>query len=148
MISATQPHGVFDMNAIRIAFASLAIAVIGSSAVADTRHPTGKYCGALLSSGVMTQVETRFVQNIKSGTISGSYVFSERGEPVAGMLADAGDDGDASDLTRIFIWRDKYGYGKLVVTFAADFSGFEGKWSDGGPVTAPWNGKRCSTVTS
>ena len=138
------------MNAIRIAFASasLAIALIASGALADTRHPTGKYCGALLSSGVMTQVETRFVQNIKSGTITGSYVFSERGEPVEGMLADAGDDGDASDLTRIFIWRDKYGYRKLVVTFAPDFSEFEGKWSDAGPATAPWNGKRCSTVTS
>lgn len=138
------------MNAIRIAVAtaSLAATFLASSAMADTRQLTGKYCGALLSSGTMAQVETRFVQNIKSGAITGSYVFSEQGQPVEGVLADAGNDGDANDLTRIFIWRDKYGYGKLVVTFAPDFSEFEGKWSTGGPVLAPWNGKRCSTVTS
>jgi hypothetical protein len=145
------------MHAIRIVSTAVVLAAtfIGTTfitgaatAMAEARHPTGKYCGELLSSGIMSKVETRFVQNTKSGTITGSYVFSEQGQPVEGMLADAGDDGDTSDLTRIFIWRDKYGYGKLVVSFAPDFSGFEGKWSDGGPALAPWNGKRCSTVMS
>lgn len=138
------------MHAIRIisTTAALAAALFVSTAMAETRHPTGTYCGGLLSSGVMSSVETRFVENMKSGAITGRYVFSEQGQPVEGVLADAGDDGDSSDLTRIFIWRDKYGYGKLVVTFAPDFSEFQGKWSDGGPAKAPWNGKRCSTVTS
>ena len=138
------------MNAIRMLSTSILLATItaASGAMAETRHPTGKYCGELLSGGMMTEVETRFVQNIRSGAITGDYVFSERGQAVDGILAEAGDDGDTSDLTRTFIWRDKYGYGKLVVTFAPDFSEFEGKWSDGGPTLAPWNGKRCSTVTS
>jgi hypothetical protein len=133
---------------ISIAAALAASLACAASAGAETRHPTGKYCGGLLSGGSMSSVETRFVQNTKSGTITGSYVFSDRGQPTEGILADAGDDGDSSDLTRIFIWRDKYGYGKLVVTFAPDFSEFTGKWSDGGQPLAPWNGKRCSTVTS
>lgn len=140
------------MHAIRIVSTTAVLVASfiagAATAMAEARHPTGKYCGELLSSGIMSEVETRFVQNTRSGTISGSYVFSDQGQPVEGVLADAGDDGDSSDLTRIFIWRDKYGYGKLVVSFAADFSGFEGKWSDGGPTLAPWNGKRCSTVTS
>lgn len=138
------------MRAIRIisTTAALAAALVSSTAMADNRHPTGKYCGQLLSSGVMAEVETRFVENIKSGVISGSYVFTEQGQPVEGIIADAGDDGDRNDLTRLLIWRDKYGIGKLVVTFSPDYSEFEGKWSDGGPALAPWSGKRCSTVTS
>jgi hypothetical protein len=150
----TQSRIGVRMLSLRIVSATAAlatsfIATVGVSApMAQTRHPTGTYCGQLLSAGVMAEVETRFVQNIKSGVTTGNYVFSEQGQPVEGLLADAGDDGDSSDLTRIFIWRDKYGYGKLVVTFAPDFSGFEGKWSLGGQALAPWNGKRCSNVTS
>lgn len=115
---------------------------------AHARDPVGKYCGGLLSGGVMSEVETRFVRNVGSGTITGSYVFDDRGQAVEGDLAEAGDDGDGSDLTRLFIWRDKYGYGKLVLTFSPDFSEFRGKWGDTGSALAPWNGRRCSQVSS
>lgn len=115
---------------------------------AHARDPVGKYCGELLSAGVMSDVETRFVRNVTNGTITGAYVFDDRGQPVEGMLAEAGDDGDGNDLTRLFIWRDKYGYGKLLLTFSPDFSEFDGKWGDTSTALAPWNGKRCSQVVS
>lgn len=126
-----------------------AAAMFGASSLpAHARDPVGKYCGELLSAGIMSEVETRFVRNVASGTITGAYVFDDRGEPVEGMLAEAGDDGDGNDLTRLFIWRDKYGYGKLVVTFTPDFSEFRGMWGETGSALAPWNGRRCSLVTS
>ena len=126
----------------------LAAVLATSASAAQARDPVGKYCGGLLSSGIMSEVETRFVRNVSNGTITGSYVFDDRGQPVEGMLAEASDDGDGNDLTRLFIWRDKYGYGKLVVTFTPDFSEFQGKWGDTGSALAPWNGKRCSSVSS
>ena len=123
--------------------------LLGASTLpAHARDPVGKYCGELLSSGILSEVETSFVRNVSSGTITGAYVFDDRGQPVEGMLAEAGDDGDGNDLTRLFIWRDKYGYGKLTLTFTPDFSEFQGKWGDTVTAVAPWNGKRCSLVTS
>jgi len=119
-----------------------------STLAAHARHPVGKYCGELLSAGIMAEVETRFVRNVSSGTITGAYVFDDQGQPVEGKLAEAGDDGDGNDLTRLFIWRDKYGNGKLVLTFTPDFSAFQGQWGDAVTAVAPWNGKRCSLVTS
>jgi hypothetical protein len=126
-----------------------ATVILGASTVAaHARDPIGKYCGGLLSAGIMSEVETRFVRNVNNGTITGSYVFDDRGVPVEGQLAESGDDGDGNDLTRLFIWRDKYGYGKLVVTFTPDFSEFQGKWGDTASALAPWNGKRCSQISS
>jgi hypothetical protein len=131
-------------------FTLLAAASIlaASASAAHARDPVGKYCGELLSSGVASEVETRFVRNVSNGTITGSYVFDDLGQPAEGMLAEAGDDGDGNDLTRLFIWRDKYGYGRLVLTFTPDFSEFQGKWGDTASASAPWNGKRCSSVSS
>ena len=104
-----------------------AASVLGAAtSPAYARDPVGKYCGGLLSAGVMSEVETRFIRNVSSGAVTGTYVFDDHGQPVEGMLAEAGDDGDGNDLTRLFIWRDKYGYGKLVLTFTADFSEFNG----------------------
>jgi hypothetical protein len=126
-----------------------ALSILGASTLsAHARDPIGKYCGELLSAGVMSGVETQFIRNVGNGTITGTYVFDDRGQPVKGELAEAGDDGDGNDLTRLFIWRDKYGYGKLVLTFAPDFSAFDGKWGDTGTALAPWNGRRCSQITS
>ena len=119
-----------------------------STPPAHARDPVGKYCGELLSAGLMSEVETRFVRNVSSGAITGVYVFDDRGESVEGLLSEAGDDGDRNDLTRLFIWRDKYGYGKLVVTFTPDFSEFQGHWGDSHTAAAPWNGKRCSLLSS
>jgi hypothetical protein len=138
------------MPAIARKIPLLAAAFIAAApaSLAHARDPIGKYCGGLLSAGVMSNVETRFIRNVSNGAITGSYVFDDRGQPAEGMLAEAGDDGDGNDLTRLFIWRDKYGYGKLMLTFTPDFSEFHGKWGDTGSALAPWNGKRCSRVTS
>lgn len=138
------------MTAIRSArttlLATALAAMTATGALAG--DPAGKYCGELQSSGLMSEVETSFAFNAGSGTVTGYYVFAEQGRPVEGMLAEAGDDGDRNDLTRLFIWRDKYGYGKLAVTFTPDFSEFSGQWSAGSPDGAPWNGRRCGLVTS
>jgi hypothetical protein len=131
-----------------IALAAIAAFTSGAASVVHAGNPSGKYCGELRSSGVMSEVETSFGMNGASGTMTGSYLFAEQGQPVEGMLAEAGDDGDRNDLTRVFIWRDKYGYGRLAVTFTPDFSEFAGHWSAGGPEAAPWNGRRCGFVTS
>lgn len=132
-----------------IAFLALALFAGTTVSTAHARLPAGRYCGQLLSSGVMSDVETSFKHKASpSGAITGTYVFSDQGQPAEGMLVEAGDDGDGNDLTRTFIWRDKYGYGRLAVTFTPDFTEFSGKWSDVGPVLAPWNGRRCDLVTS
>lgn len=79
---------------------------------------------------------------------SSKYVFSDQGNAVEGELAETGDDGDGSDLTRTFMWRDKYGYGQLIVTFTPDFSEFTGKWNAGVSDFLPWNGRRCMQTIS
>jgi len=122
------------------------LAALASDATAG--DPAGKYCGELLSSGVMSEVETSFQLNGQNNAVTGYYVFAEQGKPVEGMLAESADDGDGNDLTRSFIWRDKYGYGTLTVTFTPDFSEFAGQWSLGGSEGALWNGRRCGLVTS
>ena len=140
------------MKAIRIprTLALIASAAIttGAATTAQAGSPAGKYCGELQSSGVMSEVETSFQLNGASSAITGYYVFAEQGRPVEGMLAEGEDDGDSNDLTRSFIWRDKYGYGMLTVTFTPDFSEFAGQWSLDGSEGAPWNGRRCGLVTS
>jgi hypothetical protein len=113
----------------------------------ETIHaPSGTYCGQLSSAGVMSDAQTRFETN--AGNLVGDYMFSDQGQPVQGELAETGDDGDGSDLTRTFMWRDKYGYGQLIVTFTPDFSEFEGKWNAGGSEFLPWNGRRCNQTIS
>ncbi|MBD9647565.1 hypothetical protein IB267_04270 [Ensifer sp. ENS09] len=109
--------------------------------------PSGTYCGQLSSAGVLSDAETHF-ETAADGTVVGKYVFSDQGQSVGGELAETGDDGDSSDLTRSFMWRDKYGYGQLFVTFTPDFSEFVGKWNAGGSESLPWNGHRCHQAIS
>lgn len=129
--------------------ALLIAASFASTAMADdTNHaPSGSYCGELSSAGVLSDAETHF-ETAADGTVVGKYVFSDQGQSVDGDLAETGDDGDGSDLTRTFMWRDKYGYGQLLVTFAPDFSEFSGKWNAGGSEFLPWNGRRCHQTIS
>lgn len=134
------------MSRSRALIASAAIAAIATTAQAGS--PAGKYCGELLSAGVMSEVETSLQRNGASNSITGHYVFSDEGQPVEGTLAEGEDDGDRNDLTRSFVWRDKYGYGTLTVTFTPDFSEFAGHWRSGGSEGAPWNGRRCGLTTS
>jgi len=127
--------------------ASLLAASVAFAAMAGERAPSGTYCGQLSSAGVLSDAQTHF-ETDASGTIIGKYMFSDQGQPVHGELAETGDDGDGSDRTRTFMWRDKYGYGQLVVTFTPDFSEFEGKWNAGASEFLPWNGRRCYQTIS
>ncbi|WDZ78826.1 hypothetical protein PWG15_10195 [Ensifer adhaerens] len=132
----------------RIAATLLATSIASAAAAGETiRAPSGTYCGALSSAGVLSDAQTHF-ETDASGTIIGKYVFSDQGQPVPGELAETGDDGDGSDLTRTFMWRDKYGYGQLIVTFTPNFSEFEGKWNAGGSEFLPWNGRWCQQTIS
>ena len=132
----------------RVAALLVVFAAWTATAMAGAYLPTGKFCGRLLSTGIMTEVETSFDPDGRDGKIIGSYAFVEQGRMVSGMLMDAGEDSDRNGLTRAFIWRDKYGYGKLSVTFTPDFSEFQGQWNDGGSTSFPWNGKRCRPLNS
>ena len=129
--------------ALLLATASASAAMAGETSTA----PSGTYCGQLSSAGVLSDAETHF-ETAADGTVVGKYVFSDQGQSVDGELAETGDDGDGSDLTRSFMWRDKYGYGQLLVTFTSDFSEFVGKWNAGGSEFLPWNGHRCHQAIS
>jgi hypothetical protein len=119
-----------------------------ATATQSNRLPLGRYCGELLSNGIMAEAQTTFGPSVTDGKISGSYVFFEEGQTVTGLLAEPSDDGDGNDLTRNLVWQDKYGHGNLVITFTSDFSEFQGNWSDGGKASFPWNGMRCEPTIS
>ncbi|HEV7309626.1 hypothetical protein [Ensifer sp.] len=138
------------MTASRSSTAAFLIAAAfasGAMAGETSRAPSGTYCGQLSSAGILSEAQTRF-ETDAGGTVIGKYVFSDQGEPVDGELAETSDDGDGSDLTRTFMWRDKYGYGQLLVTFTPDFSEFSGKWNAGGSQFLPWTGRRCNQTVS
>jgi hypothetical protein len=79
-----------------------------ATATQSNRFPLGKYCGELLSNGIMAEAQTTFGPSVTDGKISGSYVFFEEGQTVTGLLAEPSDDGDGNDLTRNLVWQDKY----------------------------------------
>ena len=102
---------------------------------------TGTYCGAVLSSGEMTDVVTRLKQEA-DGRITGSYKFMDGETPVTGSLIARGAPGA---VQYDFLWRDKFGSGKVVITPAADGNSFTGKWGTGAnPPEHDWLGKRCA----
>ena len=131
------------------------LAILAASGIAfvatakqNHRFPIGKYCGQLLSNGVMVEAETTFAPSAADGRIRGSYIFLDAGQTVTGLLAEPGDDGDGNDLTHTLLWQDRYGHGNLVVTFTSDFSAFEGSWGAGEETLFPWNGTRCEQIVS
>ncbi len=137
------PASLSFTAALLLVAASASAVMAGETSTA----PSGTYCGQLSSAGVLSDAETHF-ETAADGTVVGKYVFSDQGQSVDGELAETGDDGDGSDLTRSFMWRDKYGYGQLIVTFTPDFSEFDGRWNAGGSELLPWNGRRCHQTIS
>ena len=102
---------------------------------------TGTYCGAVLSSGEMTDVVTRFVQE-SDGKISGSYKFMDGKIPVTGALVSRSAPGA---VQVDFLWQDKFGSGRVVISPAADWNSFTGKWGSNADLPRyDWYGKRCA----
>ena len=99
----------------------------------------GKYEGTLVSAGQKYKVETVFTSD-PNGAIQGQYTFHERGKEVTGRLYDFQPENDGSIY---FSWQDRYGTGKLKVTFLKSLQEFHGSWGTGNSVNPNnlWNGK-------
>ncbi|ENN87663.1 hypothetical protein RHSP_45611 [Rhizobium freirei PRF 81] len=108
-------------------------------------RPAGHYCGKLLSSDRLVDVETSLQVDAK-GHLSGTYRFNDDGNTTVGTLSEIGT---APDKTRTLRWFDKYGMGSLTIRFDAGYHRFEGLW---GPQDAapsyPWNGGSCGASIS
>jgi len=108
-------------------------------------RPAGHYCGKLLSSDRLVDVETS-LQADAEGHLSGTYRFNDDGNTTVGTLSEIGTK---PGKIRTLRWFDKYGMGSLTIRFDAGYHRFEGLW--GPQDTAPsytWNGGRCNAPIS
>jgi hypothetical protein len=107
--------------------------------------PDGHYCGKLLSSGLLVDVETSLQADPK-GHISGTYRFDDDGNTTAGTLSEIGT---AHGTARTLRWSDKYGMGSLTIRFDAGYGRFEGLWGPQDAVPSyTWNGGNCGAPIS
>ncbi len=107
--------------------------------------PTAHYCGKLLSSGRLVDVETS-LQVDRQGRISGTYRFDDDETTTTGSLSEIQAGGG---WQHTLLWTDRYGTGSLTIRFTSDYSHFEGLW---GPQDAApsytWNGGECNAPVS
>ena len=104
--------------------------------------PDGRYCGLLLSGGFMVPATTQLATG-KNGKVTGTYEFTQRGRTESGSLTEIA--AGARKMTRILRWRDRFGSGRLVVTFTPDFTSFEGRWGpENAKPKAHWSGRLCA----
>ena len=87
-------------------------------------RPAGHYCGKLLSSDRLVDVETSLQVDAK-GHIAGTYRFNDDGETTVGTLSEIGT---TPGRARTLRWFDKYGMGSLTIRFDAGYHRFEGLW--------------------
>ncbi|WP_246755207.1 MULTISPECIES: hypothetical protein [Rhizobium] len=105
----------------------------------------GHYCGKLLSSGLLVDVETSLQADPK-GHISGTYRFDDDGNTTAGTLSEIGT---THGTVRTLRWFDKYGMGSLTIRFDHDYSRFEGLWGPEDAVPSyTWSGGNCGVPIS
>jgi hypothetical protein len=122
----------------------LAIAVVAALSVVPTlaaqtqSKAVGEFCGTYSNGSRYQDIKTEFTLT-KDGKLSGVYEFEDSGAWEAGTLDPAALNGDRSAE---FVWRDKYGAGRLILQFKTDFSSFSGAWSSGENPVLDWNGKR------
>jgi len=116
-----------------------------NAAAKSPAQPAGHYCGQLLSSGRLVDVETSLQVDAR-GHLSGTYRFDDDGNTTAGTLSEVGK---TPGTVRTLRWFDRYGMGSLTIRFEAGYRRFEGLW---GPQNATpsytWNGGSCGTPIS
>lgn len=100
----------------------------------------GTYAGEIWNDGSAIASETTFTLN-EDGAITGSYVMHEPDKDVSGTISDCQL---VDTLTLQCTWDDVYDTGDLRVTFAEDFSQFDGYWTPaaGLELGFGWNGSR------
>ncbi|NLR96447.1 hypothetical protein HGP17_06335 [Rhizobium sp. P38BS-XIX] len=107
--------------------------------------PMGHYCGKLLSSGKLVDVETIFTID-RRNHISGTYRFNDDGETTVGSLSEIGA---SSGVQRRLRWFDKYGMGSLVIRFDRNYRRFEGLWgTQDSDLSYTWSGGECGAPMS
>lgn len=127
---------------MKAAILALVLGLSGANAPSPKQEATlaGQYCGRLWSSGALVQVETD-IKVESDGRLSGTYRFADYGGMTPGTLAEAAP---VTGLVHTLDWQDKYGSGKLSITFKPDYSGFSGTWQDQtGTPNEVWDGVRC-----
>lgn len=127
---------------MKAAIIALSLSLIGANAPSPKQETTvtGQYCGRLWSNGALVQAITEFKREA-DGRLTGTYRFADVGAMTSGTLNEATP---VSGLDHTLAWQDRYGSGKLMLTFKPDYSGFTGKWQDQtGSPNELWDGVRC-----
>lgn len=116
-----------------------------ASAAKPAAGPAGRYCGQLLSSGSLVDVETSLHVDTQ-GHIAGTYRFEDDGTTTIGALSEVGT---SHGRKRTLRWFDKYGMGSLTIQFDVGYDRFEGLWAPQDALpTYTWNGGDCRTPIS
>lgn len=121
---------------------ALVLSLTGANAPSPKQEVTaaGQYCGRLWSNGALVQTNTEF-KTESDGRLTGTYEFADVGTMTSGTL---NEPAPVTGLDHTLDWQDKYGSGKLTLTFKPDYSGFTGKWRDqSGSPNELWDGVRC-----
>lgn len=127
---------------MKIVVLTLVLSLSGANAPSPKQEATaaGQYCGRLWSNGALVQTNTEF-KTESDGRLTGTYQFADVGTMTAGTLD---EPAPVTGLEHTLDWQDKYGSGKLSITFKPDYSGFTGTWQD--RTRTPnelWDGVRC-----
>jgi hypothetical protein len=129
------------MNCFRAATVVGFIACLAPAAAGQQEaRVDGTYCGSLYAGERLVDAVTK-LESGANGEIRGTYKFMEQGRTISGGLLaiTIGEDGKAE-----FRWIDKYGIGRLIVTFDFEHRAFTGLWSAGeSEPEYPWFGQRC-----
>ena len=128
-----------------IAVAALLLAAPCLATADDYPTPNGRYCGKLMSLGELVGAET-VLKIDPNGRISGTYEFRDGNATTNGTLREVEK---SASLTKTLRWTDKYGDGRLVITFDPAFMRFDGHWGTGDEVPGQtWFGQRCQAPIS
>jgi hypothetical protein len=119
--------------------AAIGLLLAFPTALTAADGPNGRYCGALQFRTEMVETETTFFP-AAGKPISGTYLFRDITVMEPGTLRESAV---GTGLDRTFIWHDKYGEGRLALTFSPDYESFTGKWGSMSEVRFPWHGSRC-----
>ncbi|WP_349958616.1 hypothetical protein [Rhizobium sp. ZPR3] len=130
---------------IGMAMGLLALPASAHSTAKSVPAPAGRYCGKLLSSDKLVDVETSLRVD-GQGHISGTYRFDDDGTTTVGSVSEVGTSGGRQRTLR---WFDKYGMGSLTICFAPGYRRFEGLWGPQGATPSYiWNGSDCGAPIS